>query len=80
MIRIPLTELKIGTTVFWLDPDHEDPDANCSGFGTIEGIQVDEDELPFDDSVVEISKDDGGYVEALPCELYYPDDKESLVP
>lgn len=45
-----------GQRVFWADPD----DNKCSGWGTVSTVQP---------GLIGIAKDDGGYVDADPCEV-----------
>lgn len=54
-----------GMRVMWNDPDEDNP---CSGPGTITNVHGDQDG-DFNDSIISISKDDGGEVEAFAHEL-----------
>jgi hypothetical protein len=53
---------KVGDRVWWSDPD----DDFNSGPGKIMALQH---EPPESDSVIEVARDDGGYIECLRCEL-----------
>jgi hypothetical protein len=53
-------DFRVGDRVWWTDP----ADDACSGAGTIQHVQHEED-----DAVISIIKDDKGVVEALPREL-----------
>ena len=57
--------LQIGLRVYWKDPFRG---TKCSGPGTVVEI-ISQDEEPSSDDIIVVEKDDGGIVEALPCEL-----------
>ena len=58
-------DLRVGMTVWWNDPNSDDPESDCSGIGIIEAIDGDGEE-----ALISLSMRDGGFrIEAYPSEL-----------
>ena len=56
-------DFKIGVRVFWTDPDRFNP---CDGWGKITSMK---DEVANMDTIITVTKKDGGEVECTPDEL-----------